>query len=163
EPSPGELGPGAPRPLAACALRSVRIEAVKRVFAFSAGWLRSFEKLVRPRGGWRREALPPTWLLVERAGGAGPVRTGRGRGTPANPGRFPGPLFQILTPVEIGADETAADRVRALGKRPEDVTDVVCTHLDHDHSGGLGDFPGARVHVLRDEKTRALGLWHPRY
>src|SRR5581483_7309460 len=55
------------------------------------------------------------------------------------------------------------DRVESLGRKIDDVTDVICTHLDHDHAGGLADFPRARVHVLRDEKTRALGLWHPRY
>ena len=36
----------------------------------------------------------------------------------------------------------------ALGHQAEDVTDIVLTHLDLDHAGGLGDFPsgpGARV------------------
>ena len=45
-----------------------------------------------------------------------------------------------------------------LGHRPEDVTDIVLTHLDLDHAGGIGDFPGARVHVLADELDAAL---HP--
>ena len=29
----------------------------------------------------------------------------------------------------------------------EDVTDIVLTHLDFDHAGGLDDFPAATVHL----------------
>ena len=42
---------------------------------------------------------------------------------------------------------TALHQVQARGHRPDDVTDVVLTHLDLDHAGGLPDFPRARVHV----------------
>lgn len=52
--------------------------------------------------------------------------------------------------------ETAASHVRALGHDPDDVTDIVLTHLDLDHAGGIGDFPGARVHVFADELAAAL-------
>jgi glyoxylase-like metal-dependent hydrolase (beta-lactamase superfamily II) len=38
-------------------------------------------------------------------------------------------------------------QVTALGHRPEDVRDIVVTHLDPDHAGGISDFPWARVHV----------------
>ncbi len=50
---------------------------------------------------------------------------------------------------------TAEHQVRALGHRPEDVTDVVLTHLDLDHAGGLPDFPDARVHVHARELAAA--------
>jgi glyoxylase-like metal-dependent hydrolase (beta-lactamase superfamily II) len=39
---------------------------------------------------------------------------------------------------------------------PADVRDVVVTHLDLDHAGGLGDFPAARVHVHAPELKQAL-------
>lgn len=51
--------------------------------------------------------------------------------------------------------ETAVSQVRAAGHDPADVTDIVVTHLDLDHAGGLGDFPGARVHVFADELEAA--------
>lgn len=47
--------------------------------------------------------------------------------------------------------ETAVRQVSSLGYSPADVTDVVLTHLDLDHAGGLPDFPGARVHVHQAE------------
>ena len=50
--------------------------------------------------------------------------------------------------------ETAAAQVAALGHRVEDVTDIVLTHLDLDHAGGLADFPHARIHVYGDGARR---------
>lgn len=59
-----------------------------------------------------------------------------------------------------------ADAVRETGSDPEDVTDVIVTHLHFDHAGGLtmrdpsGEvmsvFPHARVHVQRQEWKDAL-------
>jgi glyoxylase-like metal-dependent hydrolase (beta-lactamase superfamily II) len=58
--------------------------------------------------------------------------------------------------------DTAARRVEALGFRPADVTDIVLTHADPDHAGGLADFPHARVHLSAEEHA-ALGRGNPRY
>ncbi|TRW80749.1 MBL fold metallo-hydrolase [Mycolicibacterium sp. 018/SC-01/001] len=46
---------------------------------------------------------------------------------------------------------TAAHRLRARGIEVEQVTDIVLTHLDNDHVGGLHDFPHALVHVAVEE------------
>jgi glyoxylase-like metal-dependent hydrolase (beta-lactamase superfamily II) len=51
---------------------------------------------------------------------------------------------------------TALRRLEALGIRPGDVRDIVVTHLDVDHAGGLPDFPHARVHVHASEQRAAL-------
>lgn len=48
-------------------------------------------------------------------------------------------------------EETALRQVRRLGYSPEDVTDVIVTHLDLDHAGGIPDFPWARIHVQEKE------------
>jgi glyoxylase-like metal-dependent hydrolase (beta-lactamase superfamily II) len=58
--------------------------------------------------------------------------------------------------------ETAVRRVEALGLRPGDVTDVVVTHADPDHTGGLADFPDARVHVAGEELA-SVERGHARY
>jgi glyoxylase-like metal-dependent hydrolase (beta-lactamase superfamily II) len=52
--------------------------------------------------------------------------------------------------------ETALWQIERLGFRAADVRDIVVTHLDLDHAGGLPDFPAARVHVLGDELDAAL-------
>lgn len=54
------------------------------------------------------------------------------------------------------ADEEAVVRqLGRLGIAPEDVTDVVLTHFDADHVGGLVDLPHVRVHLSADEREAA--------
>jgi glyoxylase-like metal-dependent hydrolase (beta-lactamase superfamily II) len=97
-----------------------------------------------------RPRLTPTMvahvLLVERDEGLLLVDTGFGTGDLADPGRLGKPFHVMVRPV-LDPGETALAQVKALGFGPQDVTDVVVTHLDIDHAGGLGDFPEARVHV----------------
>ncbi len=52
------------------------------------------------------------------------------------------------------------DPVAALapfGIRPEEVTDVIVTHLHYDHAGGLHLFPNAKLHLQTAEMAYATG------
>jgi glyoxylase-like metal-dependent hydrolase (beta-lactamase superfamily II) len=49
--------------------------------------------------------------------------------------------------------------VEQLGYSASDVSDIVLTHLDKDHAGGLMDFPQARVHVHPAELFAAQKRW----
>ncbi len=70
--------------------------------------------------------------------------------------------FKQRFAVEGGAQPLLKVLEEGLGLRPEDVTDVVVTHLHFDHVGGLGHagghflFPRARLHVHRDHFNYAL-------
>jgi glyoxylase-like metal-dependent hydrolase (beta-lactamase superfamily II) len=66
-------------------------------------------------------------------------------------------LFQVITEVRMDPNETAIRQVERLGFRPEDVKDVVLSHMHFDHCGGLPDFPWARVHVHRREQEAFIG------
>lgn len=44
-----------------------------------------------------------------------------------------------------------------LGIRPEDVTDVVITHLHYDHAGNLDLLPNAKFHIQESEMSYATG------
>ncbi len=134
-----------------------------KVWAFSAGWALGLEKLIRRGGRLRPGRLPMTCLLVERADGLLMVDTGFAASARTAPNENVGRLFQLMSPVAVQVGEAAVDRVRAVGRRPEDVTDIICTHLDVDHVAGLKDFPGARVHAARVEVNDAVGSWDPRY
>lgn len=113
----------------------------------------------RPVGTFGGRTLPARLvahcLLVERATGLLLVDTGLGTGDLADPGRLGQPFRAILRP-SLDPAETAIAQVRSLGHDPRDVTDIVLTHLDLDHAGGLGDFPHARVHVYDAELDAAL-------
>jgi glyoxylase-like metal-dependent hydrolase (beta-lactamase superfamily II) len=124
-----------------------------RVWLFSAGGIDASARLMTGagpvRGGY---PVSLTCILLERPDGLVLVDSGWGSATVIAPERFPGWLFDVTAGrAHATADETALGRVRALGFRGEDVRDIVVTHLDIDHVGGLADFPSARVHVSRLE------------
>ena len=73
--------------------------------------------------------------------------------------------------VDTGFDEQAAQRrqrnylrspaagLRLLGVDPQQVQDVVITHLHYDHAGNLQDFPSARFHLQDKEMAYATGRY----
>jgi glyoxylase-like metal-dependent hydrolase (beta-lactamase superfamily II) len=113
---------------------------------------------MRPVGSFGGRMVPAAMvahcLLVERPGGLLLVDTGFGRGDVDDPHRLGRPFVAAMRPA-LDAGETALSQVEALGHTAADVTDVVLTHLDLDHVGGIGDFPQARVHVFAAELDAA--------
>ncbi len=95
-------------------------------------------------------------LLIEGDGRLVLVDTGLGLGDIADPKGRLGGAFVAATGARLDSAECAVRQVERLGFRPDDVTDVVVTHLDLDHAGGIGDFPRAKVHVYGAELDAAL-------
>ncbi|GAB3136269.1 MBL fold metallo-hydrolase [Microbispora hainanensis] len=84
------------------------------------------------------------------------VEAGLGLGNVRDPaGSLAADWTEMVEPV-LDPAETAVRQVERLGYAPADVRHILLTHLDVDHSGGLPDFPDARVHVLEEELTAAL-------
>jgi glyoxylase-like metal-dependent hydrolase (beta-lactamase superfamily II) len=50
-----------------------------------------------------------------------------------------------------------ADLLRRTGVVPEEVGDVILTHLHYDHAGNLAQFPKASFHIQDDEVSYATG------
>lgn len=67
-----------------------------------------------------------------------------------------GSLLPLLLRPSLQRSETAIEQVRGLGFDPKDVRNVILTHLDVDHVGGVSDFPWARVHLTGDEVRGAF-------
>ncbi len=95
-------------------------------------------------------------LLVETSRGLVLVDTGFGERDLRAPAARLGRAFLANTRPLLAPEETAVARLRALGHDPRDVRDLVLTHLDLDHAGGLADFPEARVHVAKNEHAAAM-------
>lgn len=92
-------------------------------------------------------------LLIE--GPSGLTLVDSGFGTEDLTTRRMGRPFIAMMGPALAPAETAIAQVRALGYEAGDVKDIVLTHLDLDHAGGIGDFPEARVHVFTDELAAA--------
>ena len=53
----------------------------------------------------------------------------------------------FIVGAQIKEEQTAKHQVEKLGFKAADITDIIVTHLDYDHVGGLKDFPNARIHL----------------
>jgi glyoxylase-like metal-dependent hydrolase (beta-lactamase superfamily II) len=96
-------------------------------------------------------------LLVETpSSGLVLVEAGLGTDDVTNPGELLEAEWRELVGPVLSPAETAVRQIAALGHDPADVRHIVLTHLDVDHSGGLPDFPQARVHVMEAELKAAL-------
>jgi glyoxylase-like metal-dependent hydrolase (beta-lactamase superfamily II) len=89
-------------------------------------------------------------LLVETNQGLVLVDTGIGLEDYARP-TWMTQLFRVITIMPFNKNEAAANRIRQLGYRPEEIRHIILTHMHFDHISGLSDFPQAKVHVHRQE------------
>ena len=99
-------------------------------------------------------------LLLETGNGLVLVDSGFGLEDIANPAQRIGPFRHIIRPL-LDPEETAVRQIERLGFRREDVRDIVLTHFDIDHIGGLSDFPHADVHLTKTEADAAM--YHPSF
>lgn len=108
---------------------------------------------ISARGRFMPARMVGHCLLVEGNQGLALIDTGFGTADIA--GKRMGRAFIKVYRPALDPAETALAQVRSFGYDAADVTDIVLTHLDVDHAGGLGDFPGAQVHVSVDELDAA--------
>ncbi len=115
-------------------------------------------RLVNGEGGLLERAhIVCHCLAIEADDGLVLVDTGFGMEDARKPRQL-GAMFGALMRPQPRAETTALAQLEALGFAAGDVRQIVATHLDLDHSGGLPDFPEAEVHVLSAELDAAL---HP--
>jgi len=95
-------------------------------------------------------------LVVETADRLVLVDTGMGLEDVREPLRRLGAGFIALQRPRLREEVTALRQIDRLGFSQADVRDIVCTHLDVDHAGGISDFPAAAIHVHRAERDAAL-------
>ena len=98
--------------------------------------------------------VPCLCLLIEVGDELVLVDAGLGTQDIADPARLG--FSNVLLNAQRDPELTAVRQLKRLGREPEEVTHIICTHLDRDHAGGLSDFPNALVHVHLDEREAAM-------
>lgn len=72
--------------------------------------------------------------------------------------RVPGWQRRVVPAPSVGPEEQAGPALRAHGVEPDAVRQVVVTHLDWDHVGGVHHFPNSEILVARREHEFAQKL-----
>ena len=55
-----------------------------------------------------------------------------------------------------------SEALAKVGLKPDDITDLIITHMHWDHAGGMDLFPKARIWIQRDEYSYYTGeAWQP--
>lgn len=101
-------------------------------------------------------------LLLQEGDRLALVDTGMGLDDVRAPVERFGQTLIDLAGFQFREQDTAVRQIEALGLDPAQVTDIVLTHGDPDHAGGLADFPAARVHIC-DRERAAIEAKGPRY
>ncbi len=104
---------------------------------------------------FNRAKLVAHCLLVEGSSSLILVDTGMALMDVENPNARFGRSFNFSANPVFSREVCAVEQIKKLGFDPKDVRDIVVTHLDLDHAGGLVDFPDATVHVLETEHAAA--------
>jgi glyoxylase-like metal-dependent hydrolase (beta-lactamase superfamily II) len=94
-------------------------------------------------------------LLLEDSHGLTLVDTGFGLRDVASPRARLSSFFLHLLAPDFREEMTAVRQIERMGFSARDVRNIVLTHLDFDHAGGLDDFPEATVHLMRSERDEA--------
>ena len=101
-------------------------------------------------------------LLIEENGNLTLVDSGIGLSESQEPEKKLGKELIEATGFVFDESLTAIRQIEKLGYAPENVTNILCSHLDPDHIGGLADFPHATVHVSKEEHE-SFKLGNERY
>lgn len=125
-----------------------RAEADKyAVYAIRFATIAGFPKAAMVAGASRTEKVDiamAMWLLKGADGRVALVDTGFHRDR----------YFKQFT---VRDYVSPAEALKPLGVRPDQVTDIILTHMHWDHAGGLDLFPKARIWVQKDEYDHYVG------
>jgi glyoxylase-like metal-dependent hydrolase (beta-lactamase superfamily II) len=101
-------------------------------------------------------------LLLENQGQLVLIDTGIGLQDIASPFERIGQQVIEAAGFQFHEELTAVRQIERLGFQASDVSDIVLSHADPDHAGGLADFPAARVHLSVEEHANLMA-GHGRY
>jgi len=113
---------------------------------YSAGRARVPERWVVPGGGMHLIDAPHLFVLLEHpTEGLGLFDTGSSEVFAGNTWRLSLAVYRRVTQLRMAAADTARAQLHRDGVQPSEIRWIILSHLDPDHTGGLRDFPNARI------------------
>ena len=113
---------------------------------YRAGRSRVPERWVVPGGGMHLVDVPDLCVLLEHpTEGLGLFDTGSSEIFAGNTWRLSLAAYRRVTQLRMTAADTARAQLQRDGVQPSEIRWIILSHLDPDHSGGLRDFPNARI------------------
>lgn len=125
-----------------------------KIHAFRTGAVRCLEGAAFAGGSWTSMMAMGAWAFVIEHPTAGLVvfDTGIAQRARTEPEYYVGKLGAMLGLLDVPPGAGLAEQMRAAGLDPGGVRRVVLSHAHFDHTGGIPDFPNARVSVSAAEK-----------
>lgn len=125
--------------------------AVKRAYLLEGGYLKLDRSIMIAGGEYGRTELGPVYMvLLETSKGWVLIDTGLNPVGVSDPEKAWGPRARAVPPV-LHAEDDVRCRLKQLGLTPDDVRQVIHTHLHWDHTGGNRFFPNATFLVQKAE------------
>ncbi len=90
-------------------------------------------------------------LLLEGNNGLTLIDSGIGLAETREPEKRLGKELIETVGFKLTEENTAIYQIQKLGYHPKEVKNIICSHFDPDHIGGLADFPEAIVHTSKEE------------
>ncbi|MFP3727946.1 MBL fold metallo-hydrolase [Priestia filamentosa] len=113
---------------------------------YECGYCTHPEKIVYGKGEWKTKKFPAiVGLLHHPERGYILFDTGYGQHFFKATKSFPYSVYAKLTPVFFEEEKSIKNQLLADGIAPEDIKYIVISHFHGDHTGGLKDFPKAKI------------------
>jgi len=123
-----------------------------KLYAFECGILKSQKQLfVAGKGLGEPFDVPVPFFMIEHEKGKVLFDTGNALEVAQDKVKHWGPgLVAAYDPI-MTEDQWCINQLAKIGVKPEDITDVIFSHLHLDHAGCCGLFPNARYYAQRRE------------
>ncbi len=72
--------------------------------------------------------------------------------------KFPSKIYALITKVSINKQDEIKNQMIRNGIRPEEINHILLSHFHADHTGGLIDFPNAKIYCTKKAWMHTQGL-----
>ena len=118
-----------------------------KLYMFQTGTIKTKVKFIKMNQGEEPYEIPIPWFLIKHPQGDVIIDGGMPIEAALDKHKHWGSLVDVYDPV-MKASEWCRDQVKTVNTNPEDVKNVIQTHLHLDHSGAIGHFPNA-THITQ--------------